>query len=187
MMMGVISSQNNTIHGGGASGEALPYIANFDSNPSGVWSFECNHKDLEGDPFTPPTGEGVWEYKTTNLAGGTSGEISMHYTNAHISDDSYCRCYSPAINATGKSSLTVNYRRKLSIYSSGGYSFRVLSSTDAINWVVEDTLIVTVAASAAAVSATINSNLGGDVYIAFEIYGDMYYMDTVQFDNVNIS
>lgn len=177
--IGIISS-SFVVQGG--SGETLPYSNDFTTNPlENGWEVQTQLSEV--------TNGGVWTWNNSTLAGGTASEMGVRYTDAQITTDSFTRLVSVAINTSGKSSISVAFKINAQLYSPpSGYFFRVLSSTDKINWTEEYNNEYTANVGIQDLNVTCNNNIGSTTYISFEVLGNLYNLGNYcSIDNLNIT
>ena len=162
-------------------------------------SFFANkaNAQLLNEPFA--TSMGTWtavagsgdvvSVVATALAGGTADEVSIvgNSMSTSITD----RLYSPAVNTTGMTSLTLTWNNYLDWYSSSyNYSAYVQTSTDGVTWHNTTWVLSPVTVDLGPGLQTLvisNSDVGSATFrVAFTVIGLTFGMNAWYIDNVHL-
>lgn len=74
-------------------------------------------------------GQGAWSQSNSNLAGGTAPELLLEWTSASQFDGTSC-CMSPVINTTGYTTLALNFKHEIGLYTPGTTSYKLCTTID---------------------------------------------------------
>ncbi len=126
-----------------------------------------------------------WYKSNSSNAGGTSPEMYLYGYYSTSGD----KIITPPINTAGLPYLVLNFKEYISSYSTG-YTLKVQSSSNGINWTDEPWSWTSTGSGSFGpydITTSINSNLGGTTYVAFTFTGSPYNLGNWYIDNVSIS
>lgn len=149
--------------------QALPFSESFDGTamPTG---------------WTVDEGATIWEIVTTNAAGGTANELRARWQ----SYTGTTRCYTPALDVDGISSIALSFKYYFQDYDAGA-TVKVQYSANGLTWTDSGWEIVSGNGSAGPATANIlidNSAKAASLMIAFVTDGDHYQFDYWFIDDV---
>ncbi|MBM4176944.1 MAG: T9SS type A sorting domain-containing protein, partial [Ignavibacteria bacterium] len=124
-----------------------------------------------------------WTVSATNNAGGTANEFKGTYVNG----TGLTRLITPALNTTGVTALTVNFKHFFDDYAAG-INYKVQSSVDGVTWTDETWGGASGGGNVgpADVSFDVTNNLGTTTYIAWVLDGNHFQFDYWYLDNIEI-
>ena len=130
---------------------------------------------------------GYFYQHSSNNAGGVSPEIIFYWSNGIATR----KIYHNAVNTTGATSMTLEFKHYVDNYS-GGYTLSAQYSTDGTNWTdvwsISPTGSDNVGPETITVNLTAAEGVGApNYYIAFQFSGDMYSINNWYIDDVKLS
>ncbi|MDG6221434.1 MAG: hypothetical protein QCI38_08325, partial [Candidatus Thermoplasmatota archaeon] len=129
-----------------------------------------------------------WSVQATANAGGTSPELRFQYSSTATG---VYRCYTPAIDTTGYTQLSLSFKHFVNNYDGTGYpySVRVETSTDGITWTTAWSVSPTGTANIG--PATVSSTIAGDkgagsntLYISWTFSGQTFGINYWYIDDI---